>query len=266
MLIKDAALIPDWLKAELEEDCPFCGAKYEIGYSPNGQRVTSHYCPNRECPATVATKMALMWDILGVDGIKYGKSMALVKSKGIKKHLDAIPYVIKEKPEIPVSTFMRINFIEGIDEAWNSICNDKTSLGEILSTREARKFIKHQELEDLKEGVKYFNLVFPAKMKYDPILSISVMMTGDIMGLPNREYLIHALNQKYKGLLRLGYSKSTRRTGMFALVKEEESAVTGKVRTAKECGIPIMTPNEFIIKIDEMIRERLGDKYDEYDV
>lgn len=266
MLIKDAALIPDWLKEELEENCPFCGTEYQVGYSPNNSRVTKHYCPNKECPATLAMKMSFVWTILGVDGIKYGKSLELVKTHKIRKHLDGIPYILKDVPDIDVVTFMRLNCIQGVDGTWGSICAGKETLQEVIDTPSAQRFLTPDDVEDVMSASKYFNIIFPKKQKYESVLKITIMMTGDIMGLESRELLVMALNEKYKGLLELGYSKSKRKTGVYALVKEDNSPVTGKVTTAIESGIPIMNPSEFILRIDKLIKERLGDNIGNYDI
>lgn len=262
MLIKDATLIPDWLKEDLPKTCSYCGAEYQVGYSPNNLRVTSLYCPNRECPGTVMMKMVFMWTVLSVDGIKEGKSLELIKRHNIKRHTDAIPYLYKDKPTIDIVTFMRINCIKGIDSQWSTICADLNSIEEVIDRAQSKRIIDDLDKEDVLNAVKYFNIVFPDKAKHEPVLKMTVMMTGDIMGLPNRELLVSALNIKYDGLLDLRYSNSIRKTGISALIKESSSNVTGKVNVAKNYGIPIFTPEEFIFHIDKLIRERAGDSYD----
>ncbi len=258
MIIKESELIPDWLKNELDEFCPFCGSKYEVGYSPNGKRVTRHFCPNKKCPATISMKLVFVWDLLKVTGIKYGKSMELVKRKNIKYHLDAIPLVLENKPNIDIVTFMRLTCIYGIDSSWDSLCKDKESLEDILKLPICEKNLTIEDKEDILRSFNYFNVKFKEKKENKSIVVMTIMMTGDIMNLPNRELLVIALNKKYNGLLDLRYSKSIRRTGITALVKEEQSNTTGKVNIAKEYGIPIMTPEEFIIFVDKRINERLG--------
>lgn len=260
LLIKDSTLIPDWLKENIEEKCPYCGEMYHVGYSPNGLRVTKHYCPNKECPGTLAMKMVFMWNILNVSGIKFGKSMELIKRYNIKKHMHAIPYVLEDKPKLDLTTFMRINCIQGIDSTWDRICYSKNSLDEVVESPAARPYLSTQDIEDIKEASNYVEILYPEKQEYEPVVRMTIMMTGDIMNLPNREYLVVALNQKYKGLLDLRYSKSKRKTGISVLVKEANSPVTGKVNTAIECGIPIMTPQEFVVYVDKLIKERAGGK------
>lgn len=262
MLIKDSALIPDWLKENLEEHCPYCGSPYHVGYSPNGMRVTKHYCPNKACPATVAMKMAYMWTTLKVDGIKYGRSMELVKRFHITRHLDAIPRVFKEKPRLDLATFMRINCIPGIDSAWDKMCENKNSVEEVLEIPTVSNLLTDEDKQYIIEASNYFEIVYPTKQEFEPVVRMTVMITGDVLGLDNRELLIAALNHKYKGLLDLRYSKSKRKTGITALIKEENSAITGKVQIAKECGIPIMTPRQFLVYVDNLVREKAGDKYD----
>lgn len=262
MLIQESNLIPDWLKVSLEPNCPYCKSPYHVGHSPNGMRVTKHYCPNRECPGTVTMKMVFVWTILKVDGIKEGRSMELVKRYNITRHMDAIPYVLKEKPKVDLATFMRLNCIQGIDSSWENICQNKNSVEEVIQSTDAQRILSPEDIKDILDSQQYVDIIYPEKQEYECVLRLTVMMTGDIMGLPNREYLIAALNKKYKGLLDLRYSKSIRRTGIYALIKESTSTITGKVNTAVECGIPILTPQEFILRVDNLIREKVGDKYD----
>lgn len=259
MLIKDSTLIPDWLKKNLEENCPFCDSPYHVGYSPNGLRVTRHYCPNRECPATLAMKMVFMWNILKVDGIKYGRSMELIKRYKIKKHIEAIKYVFDEKPTVDIVTFMRLQCINGIDNSWGSLIGESQSLEEVLDSFNVRTKLTQQDIIDIKEAAEYFNIVFPEKKQFDPVMSIRIMMTGDIMGLPDRNLFVQALNQKYNGLLRIEATTGVRKTGVYALVKEDNYTGTQKVRIAQEYGIRIFNPKDFIIHIDKEIKRRVGE-------
>jgi hypothetical protein len=262
MIIQQAELIPDWLKKDLDDKCPFCGSLYEVGYSPNGKRVTKHYCPNKECSETIVSKMVFVWNILKVDGIKEGRSRELVKNNKIKHHLEAIPLVLKNKPRIDLTTYMRLNCIQGIDTTWDKICFNKNSLDEVLNSNDIRGILDIEDVNNAKKYISNFDIVYPNKPKHESILNISIMMTGDILGFEPRELLVVAMNKKYNGLLNLGYSKSIRKTGIFALVKDPKSSVTNKVSVALDCGIPIMSPEEFIIKVDKLIREKVGDNYE----
>lgn len=264
MKIEDATLIPSWLKDKLKGPCPYCGSEYEVGYSPNNLRVTKHYCPNLSCPGTLAMKMVFIWNILKVDGIKFGRSMELIKRYKIKRHMDALPHIFDEKPEMDLATFMRLNCIQGIDDGWNDVCNGKNSIEEVLQTSTAQKIMSPKDVEDVLDACKHVKIYYHAKEKYNPVLTLTVMMTGDVMELKNRELLVAALNKKYKGLLDLRYSKSKRRTGVNILIKEKESTITGKVTTAEETGVPIMTSMEFVLHVDKLIKERVtADEYDD---
>lgn len=260
MLIKDAKLIPDWLKENLAENCPYCSTPYHVGYSPNGLRVTKHYCPNKECIETLVMKAVFTMIVLGIPNIKEGKSRSLIKSLNIKRHLDIIPHILSDKPSISLSTFMRINCIEGIDSAWNSVCSDKYSLEALLEDSFVQNKLTIDEIDSVKESYKHFNLLYDIKQSNEAVLDILVIMTGDILGLKNREDLISALNLKYDGLLKLRYSNTIRKTGVHALIKEKGSVITKKIDIAMSCGIPIYTPEEFIVHVDKLIQERVNKK------
>lgn len=260
MILEECGIIPEWLLSNLDKKCPYCGSPYHVGLSPDGNRITKHYCPNRECPATVAMKMVYIWDILDVDGIKYGRSMELIKRNGIKRHMDAIPYVIKGKPKVNLATFMRMNCIYSVDKAWESICQGKKSVEEVLSSVKLIGLIDEYDKQAILDAQKYVEIVYPEELQYDPVFSATVMITGDIMGVPRRELFIEALNRYYKGLLNLKYAPSKRKTGIFALIKEESSPITGKVTIAMENNIPIYTPSQFVEKIHEIMKTKAGNK------
>lgn len=258
MKLEECSIIPDWLVGSLDRKCPYCGSEYEVSLSPNGMRVTNHYCPNEECYGTIAMKMVFMWDILGVSGIKEGKSLELCKVKRLTNHVQAIPFVLDVKPKISLANFLRINCVKGIDSAWGSVCKNKNSLEEVLSSSFVKENVSSEDIQSIRDNEKYVEIFYPLKDKYDPVLRITVMITGNIPVFSDREMLIVALNQKYKGLLDLRYSKSKRSTGIYALIKEESSAVTGKCQVAVANGIPIMTVSEFLLNIDKVIKERSG--------
>ena len=264
MLINECSLIPDWLKSEIgDRKCEYCGETYHVGLSPNGQRVTQLYCPNQKCPGTVAMKMVFVWEVLGVDGIKFGRSMELIRTRCLTNHLDAVPIVAKDKPKVTLATFMRLQCIKGIDSGWYDVCSKMESFEELITNVSVLHAIDgYTTVEELKRTKEYFEIVYPTKMEFSPKVHLTVMITGDILGLSNREDFIAVMNMKYKGLLDLRYSKSKRKTGINALIKEQQSATTGKVTTAIEAGIPIYTPKEFIIRVDNMIKEAATE--DEY--
>lgn len=256
MLLKDCTVIPDWLKDNLDTQCSYCGSDIEIGFSPNDNSITRHFCTNPECPGTVAAKMAFMWTTLGVEGIKEGNSMRLIKEHKLPKHYQYIPKVLDKKPDVDPVTFLRINCIKGIDTSWSSYIGDAKSIPEILNNPALQFKISQKDKDDIIDAMQYFNIVWPRELTHKAVLRLNIMMTGDIMGLPNREMLVHALNSKYDGLLDLRYSKSLRKTGIDYLVREDNATVTNKIRTAIEYGIPQITPKDFICLVDKLIQER----------
>lgn len=262
MKIDNVSIVPDWLKEGLEKNCPYCGSEYEIGLSPNGQRVTRHYCPNDKCLGTIATKMAFVWTLLKVDGIKFGKSLKLVKESNIEYHLDAVPIVIKDKVKIPLEMYMRLTCINGIDTGWGHYCDGKEKVEEVLEITSVRSLLTDDEVTNILRCVNYFEILKPTKMENDPVVIGTIMITGNVLNFQNREDYVGVMNAYFKGLLDLRYSKSKRRTGIMALIKEKGAPVTGKVTTAEECGIPIMEPLEFAEYIKKLIKERTGKDYE----
>ena len=259
MLMKECELIPTWLKESFPKKCPYCGSLYHVGVSPNGLRVTKHYCPNTKCPMTIANKMAYCFEILGVTGIKAGKSLKVVKDFNIDNHFDGVTKVLTSKPKVDLPTFMRMCCIPGIDSGWNLICEKKTSINEVFEDVRVKDKFSDTFKQFILDKSSYFDIVYPEKQEYEPVLSLTVMMTGDIMGYSNREDFVTMLNYIFKGRLDLRYSKNKRKTGIDFLIKEESSPVTGKVNVAIENGIPIITPKDFMYYVGEQIKRRVED-------
>ena len=256
--IKEVSIIPDWLKENLETKCPYCGSEYQVGFSPNGLRVTKHFCPNPKCPATIAMKMSHMWTILKVPNIKFKRSLDLVRTHHLTNHLDAIPLIVESKPVISPAVFMRLNCIPGIDSAWDSICKDKTSIKDILESYEVRGKLTEEDKEEILRCTELFDIRFPEKQKHECEITIAIMITGGVNGFSNREDFPRAINSYYEGRVNCIYYKSKRCTNVSALIKEEGSPTTGKVRTAVEHGIPILTPGQLLVWINNQLNKGSG--------
>lgn len=249
--------LPEWLKPHFIKPCEFCGTTYMIGLSPDGNRITKHYCPNIQCPGTIAQKIVFMADILGVSGIGFATALNIVNVNDLKHHLEILK-LWNIQSEISLYTFMRLCCVNGIDTGWKETVANVKTLDAVLELN----IVPEKEKSFIRENSQYVKIkVEDDIFRYDPVWTGLVMITGDIQGFMNkREEFITSLNIMFEGYVRISYSNSKRKTGVSYLIKEPNSAVTGKVAVAKQYGIPIVTSKEFMTILFRAVYEKVGEK------
>ena len=244
--------LPEWLAGSLNAECTYCGTEKENFYNERGE-CTGRRCPNPECPGTVAHRIADMCEFLCVRGIKEGRGLQMVKEHGLKNHYQALPYILKAKPEMYLAGFMRISFIRGIDTAWDKLCGRSNSLDELYRNVGADvRGVLDGYMEILREGIEYVNIVPQPEPEFKAVLSGNVMITGTIPGWQNRDDYVYAFNQATRGLTDFRVV-GKRKTDVLCLIKQVDAPSTGKTECALENGIPIKTPEEF----DTWVRSKL---------
>lgn len=267
MKFTEAPMIPQWLKDSMETRCPSCGSEYEIGLSPNGQRVTKHYCPNMKCPLTLGARAAYMWDLLKVPGIKEAKSIRIVRDNNIQSHLELIPYVV-DQASIPIritaGDYMRIMCVPGIDSACDNYMMRFDNIESAIRATETEFGYDREMVEDAIRCLKYFNVVMPTR-KQGYLKTYHIMITGDVNGFTNRDEFPGAVEYYFKGVFNIVYYRSKRKTGVDFLIKEPGSATTGKVQVANAVGIPILSSAEFIIMLRDEYEKLKGEPFTDDD-
>lgn len=249
--------LPEWLVPHFIKPCEFCGEIYKVGLSPDGNRITKHYCPNEQCPGTIAQKIVFMANVLGVTGIGFATALNIVKVNDLKHHLEILK-LWNIQSEISLYTFMRLCCINGIDTGWKETLANVKTLEEVLELN----VIPEQEKEFIRVNSQYVTIKTEDNIfKYDPVWTGLVMITGDIPGFMNkRAEFITSLNIMFEGYVRISYSESKRKTGVSYLIKEPNSAITGKVALAKKSGIDIVTSKEFMTILFRAVYERIGER------
>lgn len=248
--------LPVWLKEELNDYCPVCGEPMMNFYA--GQRITNRKCSNEYCPSMLAKRVEQVVKRLGQKGIGYQTALKWAKAIKPTNHLQLLESLGVPKPTMSKSDYMKACCIEGIDTSWESAVEGYESIEEFVDKYNG----KYRHIIDgyrniILGGLEYVDIIKEEKAEYQTVVFGNVMMTGDIYSVPvaKREEFIDALNVMYKGLINIRVC-GKRKTGVMALIKEENASVTSKVETALENGIPIMTPLEFIKYIDDKVKER----------
>lgn len=248
--------MPKWLKDNLPAKCK-CGTEKENFYNVDG-KCTARRCPNKECPWTLAQRIAAMCDILNVQGIGDGKGLQLVQDYKLKSHFEAIPYIFKEKPTIQLYQLLRISFIEGVDTRWEQACSKFSSVDEFYTNyRGPLKDILHDNLELVKYGETFFNIQKYEAQQFKALIRGTVMLSGHFRGFQDRDNFIRGINYASQGLIELGISQNKRKTGIMCLIQEKDEPMRGKAECALEAGIPIMSPDEFKAYIMDLLRKKL---------
>ncbi len=250
--------LPDWLKLNLRSSCEFCGTEYENFYN-DAEKCTNRRCPNPKCPGSLAQRIADMCEILGYEGIKEGRGLQLVKEHNLENWFDALAYISEEKPKVTLSQFMQIAFIPGINTMWNQYCKDCETLDDLLSSPDStlrRTLESYQDL--LRHGITCVELISgEPNFAYDAVIQGNVMLSGAFKGYNDRNNFVYAINKGFQGLVRLNIV-GKRKTNVMCLIQEADQPNRGKAEVAIECGIPIMTPEDFIKWLQGEVSKRMA--------
>lgn len=236
--------LPTWLTDNLPGVCE-CGYEFENYYNDKGA-ITKRRCSNPTCFHKLALKIVGMCDILQVKGVGEATAEKIVINNGLTYHLEALPHVIREKLNVSLYTYLRIQFIEGVDTSWSEVTDSYETLDDIFEKYQGRYRAQLDANKDtLYRGLEYIDVRVPEKQQFKTLMTGTVMLSGNIRGFTNRNDFIAAINYKLGGLVDLRISEHKRKTGIMALIQEKDTPNRGKAECALENHIPIMTPTEF---------------------
>lgn len=249
--------IPDWLKPHMKLMCD-CGAGAICDDGPIGydgiMKLTQRWCSNPLCPYHMAEKvneLAKHFNILGV-----GSKTALedIRMYKFKSHLDALKFWFAEPPEVYLYEAAELSYIYGVDSKWKEWLGGYTSLDDYFANERNIPDIVRSNEGYLRECISYF------RIKNEALSNrvIKVMMTGSMHGYSNRQEFLDAINELYKGVLRVEDNKKTVR-GTICLIKEEDAVDYSKTGIAVANDIPIVTSKEFLAVLRNIGGEPVAD-------
>lgn len=239
-------LFPDWLSKDISNKCPECGSEMVNGYNEYDE-CTRRRCSNPQCIGNISAKIAKMCETLGVAGIREGKAKKMVIENRLKSHWEALSVLYDNKPALTPLLFLKCCFIYGLDSELSAIAEGHDSIEGILKNYKGRHYQTLHEYEDtINEGLKYVTIEKVANgFIYSPVIIGEVNITGIVPGYKDREEFIATINYIFRGLVRIKYTNSRRKTGLIACITIDKTATTGKIASAIEGGIPVLTPDEF---------------------
>ena len=248
--------IPSWLKDNVRSVCS-CGAPIENFYNEDG-RCTNRRCSSNICPSKLAMRAANMFTVLNVDGFKEGKSLSVIKDYKLTSHFQVIPHALGgTKLRIDLAKYLKICFIPKISEQWNAETDGFSTPSEFVAGYKGKFKDEVEAYKDvILSGEPFFDFIAPTVYEKEPLITGTIMISGNVIGFPTKEGFVGAINGTFKGYVRLGLTKSARRTGMMALIKENQNDMTTKLQVARETGIPVFTSTEFITYLLNSLSEK----------
>lgn len=233
-------MIPVWLQSNIQL---FCKCGYII---LNNDKLTIRTCSNPSCPYHLAEKADYVLKYLGIKGVGSKTLLGLIKSKKYLSHLDVLQDYFDEKPLVSLNEVAKLTMIYGHDKGFEEYCTSYSSFEQMFANEEYLPDFIEDNKEELLEAEKHFR-VRPGFIGG----VFNVMLTGEIHGYPARNMFIDDLNDKFGNIV---YIKDVgrRKTGVDALIAEDDTPFHSKMAIAKEKGIPIITPAALVSLLEEL--------------
>ena len=243
------AYIPTWLKSNLPSKCPYCGSPM-MNYYNEDIRCTNRKCSNEHCVGFVAAKADFARKLLGVKGIGFAaclKDATLIGATSPFQLFRLWNYT----PTVTLEQFLRMHCFEGVDSEWGMITKKLNlyTLDELYEKYDGKwKQVLIDNKDEIYENAKYVNFFQRPKdiITTGPEKVFTIMITGTPNGYPTKDAFINTLNAACKGRIVVIHQKTKRQSGVDFLIREPGSTTRGKVDAARRGGIPIVTSEQFI--------------------
>ena len=252
-------MMPKWLKSSLSFECDICGSPM-LNYYNDDNRCTNRRCSNRTCPGMLAARFTTMCELLGIKGVGYKTGLRLIRQHDFKSHVDCIAYVVDDVLTVKLGTFLRCMQFEGVDKEWDVICErgDFYDLDSLYAgySGDLRGYLDKYK-DEIYRCSKFFIFSKPRfeKAVDKPIKELTVMITGTPKGYASKEAFINFWNEKLVGVIKIYHCPHARKTGVDVLIREKGSTTKTKYTAALEAGIPIVTSEEFIQLLTNIIEQ-----------
>jgi hypothetical protein len=250
--------IPDWLKGKLPSKCPHCGSPM-MNYYNEDLRCTNRKCSNEHCYGFVAAKADFARKLLGVKGIGFAGCL----NDATLIHATS-PFQLFElwnfKPLVTMEQFLRIHCFEGVDSEWGNITKTLGiyTLDELYEKYDGKwRPVLDKNKDEIYDNAKYVQFVKRPKeiVTKGPEAVFTIMITGTPNGYRTKEDFIDTLNMACKGRIIILHQKTKRQSGVDFLIREPGSTTRGKVDAAKRGGIPIVTSEQFVRYLVEVMNK-----------
>lgn len=232
--------VPEWVCDNWLTTCPECGS-FIVDNSDTGV-TTSRSCANPICPGHMSYKADMLAKRFNIKGFGPKTARSIISRKQMKSHLEFL------KEWFPDDT-MTVSLAEVADMCMLEGYGMTTAEKELSQYRSFDQYFAECKainpiLAEHKEELLYAQTLFRIK---EPLAAskIYVMATGTFNGYSNRMDFFKDINELYGWFIHVIVT-GKRKTGIHYLVCEKDASDSSKLRTARDCGIPIVTPAEFL--------------------
>lgn len=276
------AIEKGYLTSEMQElilhECPYCGTELEVDES-----LIHYYCTNELCSRLLANRLEKMFKVLKVDGFGPQVCMDIVESNELKylhqifeidpfmlttiysedRNLElydnlfnareqTLSTIVKSMglPSIQTSADKIFSGYSDLREFYNDFVDDpedfiayKLAMSKGIMTEKIANTLM-ENFEQIINFVKYFII----KKVADESLEIAI--TGSVNGYKSKEGFIDYLNSMFGDKVAVSMKSSVTRDTSFLL--SESPSNSSKFKKAQDYGIPIVTSEELIKRLEEM--------------
>lgn len=232
--------LPQWVKENMQDLCPYCGC--HIADNSDTGATTARWCLNPACPGHMMYKAEVLAKFFQITGFGARTALSVIRTHHFKSHIDFIPYWFKEKkPYVSLPDVAVLCCIENYGRP-----SAEKELGHYMSFTDYfnTPIIHNPILVEHKDELLYAEQFFSLKPPVSAI-QMNVMGTGSFHGYSSRDEFFRLINEAY-GMYIHVVQKGKCKTGISYLIKEADAIDHSKSQIARECGIPIVTPSEFI--------------------
>lgn len=232
--------VPEWVSANWLTTCPHCGA-YIADNSDTGV-TTSRWCVNPRCPKHMSFRAKDLADFFGIKGVGPATLYNSIQLHKYKSHFEFIPVWFKdEKPVVSLPDIAIMAAIEGYGApSANKELSAYASFEQYFSQCSYVNPLLQKHADMLIDAQKYFIIKPPMAAR-----KIYVMGTGSFHGYSSRDEYFRKINDTYGQYIHV-IQTGKRKTGISYLLKEKDAVDHSKSQIAKDSGIPIVSPSEFI--------------------
>ncbi len=235
--------IPEWAKNSMMTVCRYCGSYIiDNGNESADHNITVRKCANPKCPGHMAHKINYLAKHYGITGVGPATALSIIREREFECHLDILPvWFTKSKPTEYLGTIADLACIEGYGEtkATRNL-NCYRSFEEYFANSKDIDRVVWSNREFLAKAETYFNIAEPLSRN-----KMYVMLTGSFNGYENRSDFLKEVNDTFGNVLQV-IDVGKRKTGVHYLIRERNAVDRSKTAIAKEYGIPIVTPAEFV--------------------
>lgn len=232
--------IPDWLRDNIMLRCPY--DNYPL---VDNESLTMSVCPNPLCPGHMSHKMDYVAKRLGASNFGPAAALDFIIHNHPQSHLAIVPYLSpNEKPELYLWEIGELCLIPNYRSKWQHLAGKYNSMSAFLDSPDCPS-----DLKEYRDFLIYNEKYFRVK-KAITGRDIHVMLSGSFNGYSNRSDFVAFVNSLYGDYYRV-IDIGKRKLDCDYLIKEQYTSDHSKTQIAKEYGIPIVTPSEFL----DMVRK-----------